>query len=58
MANVDFDKLLNDYLSEINSRLPNPHDDPTLEIKKEFIENAAQVCVEILKRYEELKEPH
>lgn len=49
--NIDFNKLLDDYLQEFHLKHPNPHNDPVLGLSIIYAENAAKVCVEILERY-------
>jgi len=53
--NVDFDKLLTDYLNELDIKNPNPSNDLVTSIALTSEKQAAKTCVEILKRYEELK---
>ncbi|WP_097026174.1 hypothetical protein [Clostridium peptidivorans] len=55
MSNINFDKLLSDYLQELKLKNPNPSNDPYVNIHLTNMKLSAEVCVTILKRYEELK---
>ena len=55
MAKVDFDKMFDDYLKEIESRLPNPSNDGSIGLRSIWIKDCVQVCIELLKKYDNLK---
>lgn len=52
---IDFDKLLNDYLERIKKDHPNPDDNPYITMSNHTATIAAKVCISILKEYESLK---
>ncbi|EDK34020.1 hypothetical protein [Clostridium kluyveri] len=52
---VDFEKLITDYLQEIKAKNPNPDNDPYKGLSTVICETSAKVCVDLLRRYEELK---
>jgi|GEM_PF-6637686 len=45
---IDFDKLLNDYLEKYNEKNPNSDDNPYIEMNLVTAKIAAKVCVDIL----------
>lgn len=52
---VDFDKLLSDFLERYNDKNPNPDNNPFIEMNAKTAKIAAQACVSILKEYEKVK---
>lgn len=52
---VDLDTLLSDYLRDIKLKNPNPSNDPYKDMALANIKRSAETCVDILKRYEDLK---
>jgi hypothetical protein len=52
---IDFKKLSDDYLEKFNEKNPNPDNDPGLMFNSNIVRIASEVCVSILKEYEQLK---
>jgi len=52
---IDFDKLLSDFLEKLKKNNPDSENEPTIEKDRYTAEIAAMVCVSILKEYEFLK---
>lgn len=52
---IDFKKLSDDYLEKFNEKNPNPENDPGITFNSNIVKMMSQVCVSILKEYEQLK---
>ena len=52
---IDFDKLLSDFLEKYNEKNPNPDNSPYIGMNLVTAKIAAKVCIDILKDYEKLK---
>ena len=52
---IDFDKLLNDFLERYNEKNPNPGNNAFVALNARTAKTAAQVCASILRDYEKLK---
>ena len=52
---INFDKLLSDYIEKLRKNNPDSEDDPSVGFNRRSAELAAGVCVSILKEYEALK---
>lgn len=55
MKEIDFDKLLNDFLERYKEKNPNPDNDPYIAMAATTARISAQACVSILKDYEKMK---
>ncbi|WP_154696090.1 hypothetical protein [Clostridium botulinum] len=51
---IDFDKLLSDYLKDVEARNTRP-DNEMKKLAFDIKKTAAETCIEILERYEKLK---
>lgn len=52
---IDFKKLSDDYLEKFNEKNPNPDNNPSITFNSNIVRIASEVCVSILKEYEQLK---
>jgi len=54
---IDFKKLSDDYLEKFNEKNPNPNNDPSITFNSNIVRITSEVCVSILKEYDQLKSP-
>ena len=54
---IDFDKLLKDFVEKYNENNPNPDSDKLVSLNNANAKFIARICVSILRDYEKLKHP-
>lgn len=52
---IDFDKLLNNFVEKYNESNPNPDNDKLITFNNANAKFIARICVSVLRDYEELK---
>jgi hypothetical protein len=53
LLEIDFDKILNDYLDVLKTKNPNPDDDFAIKMHLIMMNDASRVCIQLIKRYHE-----